>query len=354
MYGPRRVGKTTMANAFLHTMVGKKIRYEIGDDIELQQLLGSQKRTDILEHISPYDIVVIDEAQQIPHIGIAAKMMIDAHSEKTIILTGSSSFDLSQQVGEPLTGRHYTLTLLPLAQSEIEGNVFDKKRSLEDILIFGAYPEVLLANDREEKIKILRELVASYLFKDILALDRLRSPELLLNITKYLALQVGNEVSYNEIAKIVGSDVKTVQRYTDVLEKAFVIKKVRAYSTNPRVEISKNFKYFFYDNGVRNAVVGQFNTLDNRNDVGALWENFVFMELIKKSNLEDTGESFYFWRTKNQREVDIVKESGTTLTAYECKFSESSSAKHFAAFSAAYPHAQTAIIHRENFLNYMT
>ncbi|MCI0562174.1 MAG: AAA family ATPase, partial [Nitrososphaera sp.] len=204
VYGPRRVGKTTLVKEYLASLPSEKsVRYDVGDDIALRRLLGSEERKNILDYARPYDVIVIDEAQQIPNIGLAAKIMIDEFPDKTIILTGSSSFDLAQHVGEPLTGRHYTLTLFPIAQKEVPGNSFDKKQHMEDFLIYGSYPEVLSVDTHIEKERILKELVASYLFKDILALDRLRSPELLIDITRCLAFQVGNEVSFNEIARTV-------------------------------------------------------------------------------------------------------------------------------------------------------
>ncbi|PIR87808.1 MAG: hypothetical protein COU10_02705 [Candidatus Harrisonbacteria bacterium CG10_big_fil_rev_8_21_14_0_10_45_28] len=352
IYGPRRIGKTTLLKQYLANVQDKKIRLDNGDDLDLRRALGSQKRKEILDYARPYDVIAIDEAQQIPNIGLAAKMMIDEFPGKIIILTGSSSFDLSQQAGEPLTGRHYTLTLLPIAQSEIGENSFQKKQQLEDFLIFGLYPEILSTDDRTEKIRMLRELVSSYLFKDILALDRLRSPELLLDITKCLAFQVGNEVSLNEIARTVKSDVKTVQRYVDVLEKSFVVKKIRAYSTNQRNEIAKQVKYYFYDTGVRNALIGAFNAVNLRDDVGALWENFIFMELYKKSFFGNSGEQYYFWRTKTQREIDIITEAGGKIKAYECKFSRAES-KNVKAFTALYPNARVTIINKDNYLDFI-
>lgn len=349
IYGPRRVGKTTLVKAYLASLPKEKsIKYDVGDDIALRRLLGSEQRKDILDYARPYDVIVIDEAQQIPHIGLAAKIMIDEFPNKTIILTGSSSFDLSQHIGEPLTGRHYTLTLLPIAQTEVFGNSFEKKQHLEDFLVYGSYPEVLTVDTHPEKERILRELVASYLFKDILALDRLRSPELLIDITRCLAFQVGNEVSFNEIARTVKTDVKTVQRYVDVLEKSFVIKKVRAYSTNKRNEIAKRVKFYFYDTGVRNAVIGQFNPLASRNDIGALWENFIFMELAKRSVLADADDAYYFWRTTAQKEIDIIRQSGDAITAYECKFSSHAS-KNVRIFSELYPHAKTHVVNKDNY-----
>lgn len=349
VYGPRRVGKTTLLASFLSKQGGKRVFSAVGDDIRVRELFLSEDRNAILGFAKPYDIVAIDEAQSIPKIGLGAKMIVDAFPEKTLILTGSSSFDLSREVGEPLTGRHFTMTLLPIAQSEITGSGFEIKNALNDFLIYGSYPEVLLTDNRETKERILRELVSSYLFKDILAFDRIKSPDLLLDIVRALAFQVGAEVSYHEIARTVKTDPKTVARYLDVLEKMFVIKKVRGFSRNLRNEISKKAKYYFLDNGIRNAAIGRFNRLSERDDVGALWENFVFMELYKRSGIDEDGAAFYFWRTHTGYEIDIVKESAGRIEAIECKWSGQPTPPSL--WSETYPAAQFKVLNRENYLD---
>ena len=321
IYGPRRVGKTTLLKKYLTSQADKKVFYATGDDITLRRLFGSEEQKQILDFARPYEIIGIDEAQQIAKIGIGAKIIIDAFPEKILILTGSSSFDLSREIGEPLTGRHFTLSLYPLAQVEMEASTFELKNHLEDFLIYGSYPEVLLEPDNSIKVKILTELVSSYLFKDVLALDRIRSPDLLLDIVKCLAFQVGSEVSQSEIATTVKTDPKTVGRYLDLLEKMFVIKRVRAFSRNLRNEISKKAKYYFLDNGVRNAVIASFNPLSSRDDVGKLWKNFVYSELLKQSAIADKPDNYYFWRTHTGQEIDLIKEQGTAVEAIECKWS---------------------------------
>ncbi len=352
IYGPRRVGKTTLLNEYIKTQSAKKVFISTGDDINLRNIFQSEKRDSILEFARPHEIIAIDEAQFIPSIGLGAKMMIDAFPEKNIILTGSSSLDLSNKIGEPLTGRHFTLTLLPLSQGEIEMSSVELKWNLENFLIYGSYPEVLNELDIEKKKKILTELFSSYLFKDALALEAVRSPDMLLNITKCLAFQVGSEVSINEIAKTSGTDVKTVAKYLDLLEKMFIIKKVRGFSRNLRNEISKKAKYYFLDNGIRNAVISQFNPISLRNDIGALWENFIFMELMKKSNIDGTLDTYYFWRTHTGQEIDIIKELNGALTAIECKWSEGKSSAP-KIFSENYPEAKFDIINKENFLDFL-
>lgn len=350
IYGPRRVGKTTMLNEYLKTQSDKKTFFSTGDDVQLRNIFRSEERDRILDFARPFDLIAIDEAQFIPSIGLGAKMMIDAFPEKKIILTGSSSLDLSNKIGEPLTGRHFTLTLLPFSQGEMERSRFELEGDLERFLIYGSYPEVLSEPDTDRKRKILSELVSSYLFKDALALEAVRSPDTLVDIAKCLAFQVGNEVSINEVARTARTDAKTAAKYMDLLEKMFIIKRVRGFSRNLRNEISKKSKYYFFDNGVRNAVISQFNPLALRNDIGALWENFIIMELMKKSGIEGAFDAYYFWRTHAGQEIDIIKESNGALMAIECKWSGNQSSPP-PAWSESYPSASFRIVNRENYLD---
>jgi predicted AAA+ superfamily ATPase len=357
IYGPRRIGKTTMAKKYLEGL-GKdvKYKYDVGDDLALRQLFNNQIRKDILDYVMPYDVIVIDEAQNISSIGIATKMIIDEYPKKKIILTGSSSFDLSQSVGEPLVGRHYSMKLLPVSWAEFELSNYEKQQNLEDLLIYGAYPEIVLADDKELKQKKLNELISSYLFKDILSLDKLRSPELLLDLLRALAFQLGNEVSLGKLSKDLGNvDPKKIARYLDVLEKTFVIKKVKAFSRNPRNEISKKSKYYFYDLGVRNAIISRFQGISLRDgkDIGALWENFIFMEFYKKSIISgNLFDNFYFWRNKRGQEIDIIKETTDDgLFAFECKWSLKEVS--FSDFKESYPKSITQVISKSNFTEFL-
>ena len=357
IYGPRRVGKTTLLQSYLTDPSTRgqyaRIFSSTGDDLTLREIFRSEKLKSITDFARPYDLIAIDEAQNMPSIGLATKMIVDAFPKKTVILTGSSSFGISEKVSAPLTGRHFTLTLLPLSQGEITAGSFELKNALSDFLIYGSYPEVLLEPDKTKKVKILTELISSYLFKDVLALDdTVKSPSALLDIVKCLAFQIGNEVSLHEIAKTVQIDAKTVGRYIDVLEKIFVIKKVRGFSRNLRNEISKKAKYYFLDNGVRNAAIAQFNDLNLRNDIGALWENFIFMELAKQTAIKETLDGYYFWRTHTGQEIDIIKETNGALTAIECTWSEKS-ARTPAVWKQAYPEATFITISRENYLEHL-
>jgi len=352
LYGPRRVGKTTLLDAYIKTQSSKKVYYSTGDDAQLRNVFQSEERDRILDFARPYDLIALDEAQFIPSIGLGAKMMIDAFPEKNIILTGSSSLDLSNKIGEPLTGRHFTLTLLPLAQGEMEASRFELEGALEQFLVYGSYPEVLNEPDVERKKKILTELTSSYLFKDALALEAVRSPDTLLDVAKCLAFQIGGEVSINEVARTAHTDAKTAAKYLDLLEKMFIVKRVRGFSRNLRTEISKKAKYYFLDNGVRNAIISQFNPISLRNDIGALWENFIFMELLKKSGIEGAFDNYYFWRTHTGAEIDIIKESNGVLSAIECKWS-AGAVPIPALWKKTYPDASFAVVHKANYLEHL-
>jgi len=352
IYGPRRIGKTTLLKRYLATMTNKKVYYSTGDDIELREVFRSQSLAKILDFARPYEIIALDEAQFIPFVGQGAKMMIDAFPGKNIVLTGSSSLSIAGEIGEPLTGRHFSMLLLPLALAEMDASRFELGIELEKLLIYGSYPEVLSEPDLAKKAKILNELVSSYLFKDALALEALRSPDTLLDVVKCLAFQIGGEVSVNEIAQTAKTDPKTAARYLDLLEKMFVIKKVRGFSRNLRSEISQKAKYYFLDNGIRNAVISQFNGLAARDDIGRLWENFVFMEMQKKTNIGGKLENYYFWRTHSGQEIDIVKEASGKLFAFECKWqSHGQTAPEL--WQRTYPRSSFDLITKDNYPDFL-
>ncbi len=356
IYGPRRVGKTTFLQSFLKDTT-LKYKIDSGDNIKVRQILGSQDFKQILEYVEGYELYAIDEAQQIPSIGMALKILVDNIKDMHIIATGSSSFDLSSMTGEPLTGRKTTILIYPFAQKELLAlyNRFELKENLEDFLIFGSYPDVINAANKKEKIEVLEELVNSYLLKDVLALDNLKSSKTLIDILKLLAFQVGNLVSFNEIAVKLRIDVKTVAKYLDVLEKTFVIKKLGGFSRNLRNEITAKAKYYFVDNGIRNAVVSQFNSLENRNDTGMLWENFIFMERIKKLTYERVMPvSFYFWRTYDGKEVDLVEENEGILSSYEFKWSKyKNNNKTRELWNSTYPNVPLSVINNQNYLDFV-
>jgi predicted AAA+ superfamily ATPase len=353
IYGPRQVGKTTLLNHFLQA-TSLKYRLDSGEDIRIQEVLGSQDFSHIKEYAEGYDLIAIDEAQKVRNIGQGLKILVDHLPGLQIIATGSSSFELASQVGEPLTGRKITLTLFPVAQLELSKlyNAFELKENLERYLVYGAYPEVLTAEGVEEKRRILSEIAGSYLLKDILEMDRVKNSKTILDLLRLLAFQVGNEVSLSELAAQIGRDYKTVARYLDLLEKAFVIFCLRGFSRNLRKEIYKKSKYYFYDTGIRNAVISNFNPLELRDDTGCLWENFLFMERLKKQAYLNIYSNNYFWRTWDQQEIDLVEEREGKLFGYEFKWG-GRSRRPPKEWLKTYPNATFDTITRDNYLPFI-
>ena len=354
IYGPRQVGKTTLLDLLLD---GVNLKYKIdsGDNIRIRNILGSEDFLLIKEYASGYELIVIDEAQNIPGIGTGLKIMVDQIPGLKIIVTGSSSFNLEQEVGEPLTGRRKVITLFPLSHLELMAyhNPYELKEKLGQFLVFGSYPEIYTAISDKEKIELLEELVGSYLLKDVLGLERLRSPRQLLDLLKLLAFQVGQEVSMHELAQHVGLNVRTVERYLYLLEKGFVVYRLGAYSKNLRSEITKKSKYYFYDNGIRNGIILQFNSLDMRNDTGQLWENFLVSERLKYLHYTKTLASRYFWRNYQQKEIDYIEEINNQLFTYEFKWGKKQ-ARLPAEFSNAYTVKEFNTINRDNYLDFIS
>lgn len=355
IFGSRQTGKTTLLKKFLSENKDK-FRYKLdsGDDINLHAILGSSNFKKIIEYAKGYDLIAIDEAQKIKGIGQGLKIMVDQVPNLKVIVTGSSSFDLAGQIGEPLTGRKINLALYPLSQIEM-GNIYNDyelKNLLDDYLVYGAYPEVLTNEFINDKKRILEELVGSYLLKDILELEKVKSSKLLLDLLRLLAFQIGSEVSLSELGKQLGIDGKTVARYLDLFEKSFVIINIRGFSRNLRKEITKKSKYYFLDNGIRNAIIANFNPLEIRDDIGKLWENFLVVERIKKQSYHQIYANNYFWRTWNQKEIDWVEERDGKLFGYEFKW-KSKPLKVATAWSENYPDASLEIIDKENYLEFV-
>jgi len=354
IYGPRRVGKTTLLQNFLK-QTELKFKLDSGDNVRTQQILSTGDFNRILAYYEGYELIAIDEAQNISNIGKALKIIVDQIPGIKVIATGSSSFELAGQVGEPLTGRKKTLILYPMSQYELafEFNKFELNEKLEDYLIFGLYPEVVQSQKRAEKIDIIKEIADSYLLKDILVFERVKSSRLLLDLLKLLSFQVGNEVSFSELSTALGADVKTMQRYIDLLEKAFVITKLGGFSRNLRNEITNKNKYYFFDNGIRNAVIAQFNNLDQRNDIGALWENFMFSERLKYRSYLSIYSNNYFWRTYEGQEIDLVEEREGKIFGYEFKWSNLKKTKPPKNWKITYPESEFQIIHKDNYQDFI-
>ncbi len=353
LYGARQVGKTTLIKEYLKKTT-LKYRFETGEDSRLQELLYKERLDLLLEFSSGYELIVIDEAQKLSGIGMGLKMLVDARPEIRIIATGSSSFELAGQVGEPLTGRKRTLTLFPVAHCELKEiyNRYELREKLENMLIFGSYPEVVSAATRDDKVQILQELTGSYLLKDVLALDSIRNSRTLFDMLRLLALQIGSEVSLTEIGTQTGLNYKTVDRYLDILEKSFIIFRMSGMGKNPRSDLRKKNKYFFYDTGIRNALIANFNPLSVRADAGQLWENFVCIERMKLNSYNGQLVNYYFWRTENQKEIDLVEEREGRLHGFECKWGlkEPKIPREWAALGSDVSYT---VINRDNYLDFL-
>jgi len=355
IFGPRQVGKTTLLKDYLMT-INKKIKYRLdsGDDIRIQELINSLNFPKIKEYAKGYELVAIDEAQKIKNIGQGLKIMVDEIPGIKIIATGSSSFELSGQIGEPLTGRKITLILYPISQIELNNlyNNYDLKNRVEEYLIYGGYPEVIVSDTFEEKKRILNEIVGSHLLKDILELEKVKGSKILLDLLRLLAFQIGNEVSLSELGKQLGLDYKTVARYLDLFEKSFIIYNLRGFSRNLRKEITKKSKYYFLDNGIRNAVIANFNPLELRDDIGRLWENFIISERLKNQSYKRIYANNYFWHTWDQKEIDFIEEKEGKLYAYEIKW-KSGKISPPRDWQAAYPNSKFSLISRDNYLDFI-
>lgn len=354
LYGPRRVGKTTLLKIFLATT---KLKYKLdtGDDIRVQDVLSSSNVSLIKEYCRGYELIVVDEAQNIPDIGRGLKIIIDYVPGTQIIATGSSSFDLANKLGEPLVGRQRILKLFPISILELlqQNNRVEIQHELPTLLVYGLYPEVLLRESKDKKALYLVDLVNAYLLKDILALENVKSPKILLDLLRLLAYQVGSEVSLNELANNLRLDVKTVSRYLDLLEKSFIIFSLGGFSRNLRNEITSKRKYYFYDTGIRNAIINAFNPLEMRNDVGALWENFLVMERLKKKTYQQIFSNDFFWRTYSQQEIDLIEERDGKLYAYEFRW-KSKLYKPPKLWTTHYADADISVITRDNFFEFVS
>lgn len=357
IYGSRRAGKTTLLRNYLEG-INDKIKYKLdsGDNIVVQETLSSRDFSKIKDYARGYDLIAIDEAQRIPKIGEALKIMVDEIPGIKIIATGSSSFELSGQVGEPLTGRKRTITLYSISQIEMSelSNVHELKQDLGKYLIYGGYPEVVANENPDEKKEILGEILGSYLLKDILELEKVKGSKILLDLLRLLAFQVGSEVSLSELGRQLGLDYKTIARYLDLFEKSFILYNLRGFSRNLRKEVTKKGKYYFFDNGIRNAIIANFNPLETRDDIGKLWENFLVSERIKKRSYKSIYANSYFWRTYSGQEIDLVEEREGNLFGYEFKWSPNKTLKAPKDWLAAYPNAEFSVITKENYLDFLT
>ena len=354
LLGPRRVGKTVLINQVL-SMVSEPYLLLHGEDQDVRRQLeyrSTQRYKNILGNTK---LLIIDEAQKIPEIGLILKLMVDTIEGLKILATGSSAFDLEKFVGEPLTGRKTTFNLFALSEIELKQteSLFQVDSNLRSRLVFGNYPELLQLKNESEKKVYLDDLINSYLLKDILEFDLIRNSDKILQLLRLIAYQIGSEISYTELGKQLGMSKNTVERYLDLLSKVYIIHSVGAWSRNLRKEIVKGKRWYFYDNGIRNALVGDLRPIETRNDIGILWENYIVSERIKYQKYNNILVYNYFWRTYDQQEIDWIEDRNSKLHAYEFKWNPKKKAKFPKIFKETYPGSLFEVINHENYLSWI-
>lgn len=355
LLGARRVGKTELLKKQLSETKESYLLLN-GEDAATVSVLSNRSVENYKRLLGDKKLLIIDEAQTIPEIGKILKLMVDEIEGIKIIATGSSVFDLENELGEPLTGRNITVRLFPLSQMEFnkQENLIETKGRLEERLILGSYPELQQYSGWDEKVKYLERLVNSYLIRDILAFEKLKKPDKIISLLRLIAFQIGGEVSLPELGQKLGIDKNTVDRYLDLLTKVFVLYKVNAYSMNPRKEISKSSRWYFYDNGIRNTLIANVNSLELRNDHGQLWENYLVSERLKYQSYSGMLVNNYFWRTYSQQEIDWVEDRGGKIYGYEFKWNSNKVKGTPAAWKNMYPNAEFMTIHPNNYLDFIS
>ena len=353
LYGARRVGKTMLVKEILANVNEPILRLN-GDDINVHDKLSIRSIENYKQILGTYKLLYIDEAQKIPEIGLKLKLMIDEIEGLRIIISGSCSFDINKNAGEPLTGRKYTFTLYTLSENEytqVENNM-NKMDKVRERLVFGNYPELLHLPDRQDKVDYLNEMISSYLLKDILVYEHIKNSQKIFNLLRLIAFQIGGEVSLQELGIQLGISKNTVEKYLDLLSKVFILHKVEGFSRNLRKEITKNSRWYFLDNGIRNAIIANFNPLQARNDIGPLWENYMISERLKYQEYRRISSNNYFWRTYEQQEIDWVEERDGSLFGYEFKWKEEK-VKIPTQWKSAYPDASFELININNFSEWL-
>ena len=355
LLGARRTGKTVFISQIIEKLNDPCLLLN-GEDITTIDILRNRSIENYKKLLHNKKVLIIDEAQKVPEIGNILKLIVDEIKGIKIIATGSSTFDLSNKLGEPLTGRKVSFHLYPFAQMEFAHaeNLIQTKDRLEDRMIFGNYPELEHYITREEKTEYLKEIVSSYLLKDILVFEGIRNSSKLFDLLRLVAFQIGKEVSYNELGNKLQMSKNTIERYLDLLSKVFIIYKLQGFSRNMRNEVTKTCKWYFYDNGIRNTLIANHNPLNLRNDVGELWENYLFSERIKYHDYTGMLVNKYFWRTYQQQEIDWIEERGGRLYAYELKWNPAKKVKPPSAWNEAYPGAGFEVLNRENYLSWIS
>ena len=356
LIGPRQVGKTTLLKAILsEKAASNSVQYWNCDEGEVRSTLSKDSSSHFKSLVGNSKFIVIDEAQRVKDIGLTLKILHDNFPDVQFAVTGSSSLDLSNTINEPLTGRKFEYNLFPFSTNELinHTNMLDEIKQLENRLVYGFYPDVV--NNPGDEKEILSNIVSSYLYKDVFEFQDVRKPAIIEKLVQALALQVGSEVSFNELGNLLGIDTLTVQRYVDLLEKAYVIFHLHSYSRNVRNELKKSIKIYFYDNGVRNAVISNFSSCGLRSDTGELWENFLISERVKNNAFHNRKAKYYFWRTTQKQEVDFIEEFDGTFKAFEFKYNpKKANAKCPLTFSNNYPEIPFSVVTKENYTDFIT
>ena len=350
--GSRRVGKTTLLKMLIQESKRKVMIWNC-DEPDVRRKLSEPTSTELGAEMADADLILIDEAQRVHNIGITLKLIVDNYSEKQVVVTGSSAIELSDSINEPLTGRKYEYVMFPFSATELvnEFGATNERRMLEHRLIYGSYPDVV--NLQGEERETLTNLVSSYLYKDIFSFQDVRKPEIIEQLLQMLALQVGSEVSFNELGSSLGLTSATVQRYVDLLEKSYVVFHLRSFSRNMRNELKKSRKIYFWDNGVRNALIGNYQSLSLRSDVGALWENYLISERMKHNTYSGFYGKSYFWRTQQQQEVDLIEDYDGVLHAYEFKWNPTKQVSPTKTFLRNYPNNTFSVVNRDNYQDFV-
>jgi predicted AAA+ superfamily ATPase len=352
--GTRRVGKTFLINSIQKNYKSKLI-FLNGEDFDVQEIIKNRSTSNYKRLVGDNKLIIIDEAQSIPEIGMALKLLIDTNPNLTIIATGSSSLDLMNKTGEPLTGRNYQFNLYPISQLELMSteNFLETKQNLEERLIFGSYPELINLVSNDDKRNYLQQLVQSYLLKDILSFAAIKHSDKIVSLLRLIAYQVGSEVSNNELGTQLGMSRLTVETYLDLLSKVFIIYKLPSYSTNQRKEVTKSSKWYFFDNGIRNAIINDFRIPTLRNDIGNLWENYLVSERIKSNKYLNKTKELYFWRNYNQQEVDLIEVRDGAIATFEFKYSGNKKIKQPLSFKTLYPESTFECINKDNYIDFV-
>ncbi|MFT4566114.1 MAG: putative AAA+ superfamily ATPase [Saprospiraceae bacterium] len=348
--GPRQVGKTTFLKNYFKD---QKVSWFNADESDIRQILQNHNKTYIQQILGSNKIMVIDEAQRIKNIGLLLKITHDELSDIKVIVTGSSALELADTINEPLTGRKWELNMYPISTMELiaHNGMLEEQRLLEHRLLYGSYPDVI--NNTGSEREILQELSNSYLYRDLLTWQEIKKPQVLEKLVQALSFQIGNEISYNELGQMTGLNHETVQRYMDLLEKAYILFQLPSYSRNLRNELKKSKKVYFYDLGIRNAVIKNYNPINLRNDKGALWENYLIIERMKQKSYHRLFSNDYFWRTHAQQEIDYIEDYDGKLHAYEFKWSAHKKIKFSKSFQKAYPDSQMEGVSRDNYLKFL-